>query len=80
MTKVEAALTLSDASDPPADKGFWVKCSDDKCRHCWIAAYFPMEVAKFAKIAVQSKYCPKCGAAKPVVAKQDNGVLMEQQP
>lgn len=47
-----------------ADKGLWVKCRDDKCGHCWIAAYYPMELAKFAKVAMQAKFCPKCGTAE----------------
>lgn len=80
MSTANVVTTVDASSEPAADKGFWAKCSDPECGHCWIAAYFPMEVAKFARIAMQSKLCPKCGAKKPVVAKQENGVLMEPRP
>lgn len=39
-------------------KPFWVKCR--KCAHCWTAAYLPMEVDTFAKIATRAA-CPMCG-------------------
>lgn len=55
-------------------KPFWVKCR--KCSHCWPAAYLPLVVDVFAKIA-KSAVCPMCGDKKPVVAKQDNGKLNE---
>lgn len=57
-------------------KPFWAKCTG--CNHCWPVAYAPMELATFAKIALNSsKNCPMCGATKIVVAKQDNGKLLE---
>lgn len=58
-------------------RGFWVKCS--ACKHTWIAAYLPMELNKFAKVAKAS--CPMCAAPpkKVFVAKQKDGVLMEQE-
>lgn len=55
-------------------KPFWVKCR--KCAHCWTAAYLPMEVDTFAKIATRAA-CPMCGDRKPVIAKQDDGKLNE---
>lgn len=39
-------------------KPFLVSCS--KCEHVWPAAWLPMEVAKFAKVA-QNQRCPSCG-------------------
>lgn len=56
-------------------KAFWAKCAD--CLHCWPAAYFPMDAAKFAKIIGRKPRCPKCASANVVVAKQANGALLE---
>lgn len=62
---------------PDTKRGFWVKCS--ACGHTWIAAYLPMELHKFAKVAKAN--CPMCAAPpkKVFVAKQKDGVLMEQE-
>jgi DNA-directed RNA polymerase subunit M/transcription elongation factor TFIIS len=58
-------------------KPFWAKCG--ACGHCWAAAYLPMEAMLFSKIAKNAaKNCPKCGATKIFVAKQNDGVLLEQ--
>ena len=57
-----------------ASKALWAKCAD--CAHIWAAAYYPMEMAKVGRIASQHSNCPKCGG-KGLVAKQDNGVLLE---
>lgn len=58
-------------------KPFWVKCT--ACSHCWPAAYAPMEADVFLRICLNnSKNCPKCGAPKPVVAKQKSGDLLEE--
>ena len=37
---------------------FWGHCGD--CGHVWIIAYLPMEIERFARIAMHA-YCPKCG-------------------
>lgn len=59
-----------------AKKPFWVICS--ACGHCWAAAYLPMAARTFAAIVNSSaKMCQKCGAGKPLVAKQNDGVLLE---
>lgn len=57
------------------DKPLWAKCV--KCSHCWPVAYLPISMDVFGKIAKGGFVCPKCGDRKPVVAKQDNGVLQE---
>jgi hypothetical protein len=59
----------------PLSQGFWVKCR--ACAHCWIAAYFPAEVSQFVKIAARAT-CPKCGDRKPFIARQSEGVLLEE--
>lgn len=52
----------------------WAKCS--KCAHIWAAAYYPMNLEKFAKIVSGHASCPKCGEPG-VVAKQNNGRLLD---
>lgn len=59
-------------------KPMWAKC--ESCNHCWPVCYLPMEAALAGKMMAQAKNCPKCGAPKPVVAKQNDGVLREPQP
>ena len=59
-----------------ARKPFWAKCAD--CGHCWAAAYAPMEIMTFAR-TVKAARCPMCGCKKSVVAKQDDGKLLEQE-
>lgn len=70
---------MNSALPPPAKASipFWVKCR--ACGHCWHAAYYPLDLSKFAKIAKRA-VCPKCGDRKPLVARQHNGLLLEQQP
>ena len=52
---------------------FWARC---ECGHTWVAAYAPMDLAKFAKVVGRAT-CPKCAETKKIyLAKQDNGVLI----
>jgi hypothetical protein len=62
------------AEPAPGSLPFWAICS--KCRHCWIAAYYPLELSLFARIAEGHGSCPKCGSPGRV-AKQDRGILRE---
>lgn len=55
-------------------RGFWAKCR--ACAHCWIIAYLPMEIMAACKLLAKAS-CPMCGDAKPFVAAQDNGELLE---
>lgn len=57
---------------------FWVRCV--KCSHAWAAAYLPMEVRKFSAIVKGNSTCPMCGAKKPVIARQEHGVLLPDEP
>lgn len=63
-------------STPEEKKPFWAKC--DVCKHCWPAAYLPMEMGLVAKL-MKGLRCPKCGVGskKILIAKQDNGILKE---
>lgn len=36
-------------------------CGD--CRHSWVVAYLPMEVAKLARIA-RGSFCPQCASSR----------------
>lgn len=64
-------------TDDEASKAFWATCL--ACHHNWIAAYYPMNLTKFAKIAMGHSVCPKCG--KPgSVAKQKDGELLMPEP
>ena len=60
-----------------ARQAFWVRC--ERCAHCWTAAYLPMELNKFAKVA--KACCPMCAAPpKDVfIARQKHGKLLEQE-
>jgi hypothetical protein len=61
--------------DDEATKAFWAKC---QCGHIWAAAYYPLDMAKFATILMRCT-CPKCGERKRITpAKQDNGKLLEE--
>lgn len=74
MSDTTAHLAIGDL-DGPGDKPLWAKCV--KCALCWPIAYLPMNMKLFAKITKGGFRCPRCGDAKPVVAKQDNGILQE---
>lgn len=54
---------------------FWAKCTVPTCGHIWPAAYLPMPIDIFARLAKAA--CPMCGSKKAVVAKQDGGRLLE---
>lgn len=56
------------------EKALWAKCP--ACGHTWAAAYYPMELAKMARIAKAHSACPKCGSPG-AVAKQNDGRLEE---
>ena len=58
-----------------ATKALWAKCS--VCGHCWAAAYYPLILETFARIAKKHSNCPKCDG-RGVVAKQEDGVLLEE--
>lgn len=56
-------------------KPFFVQCS--KCKHCWPAAYYPMEVSAWARIVMKA-ICPMCGCTKGhTIPKQADGKLTE---
>lgn len=61
----------------PARKPFWARCGD--CAHCWPAAYAPLPVITFARTVMRAR-CPMCGSKKVLVAKQDDGKLLEPAP
>jgi DNA-directed RNA polymerase subunit RPC12/RpoP len=56
-----------------ASTPFWAKCV--KCSHIWAAAYLPVPIGVFVKIAKRAR-CPKCNG-RALVARQDNGALQE---
>lgn len=60
---------------PEATLAFWAKCPT--CTHCWPAAYYPLDMTKFAR-ALAKATCPKGCDSRPLVAKQDSGVLQEE--
>lgn len=60
---------------PEAKTPFWARCA--ACGHCWAAAYLPMDVETFAKTIGGGRRCPACGGGKIVVAKQNDGTLLE---
>jgi Zn finger protein HypA/HybF involved in hydrogenase expression len=74
MGSVTAGLAVGDM-EGPGDRPLWAKCV--KCSHCWPVAYLPMDMRTFARVTKKIS-CPRCGDPKPVVAKQDNGILKEQ--
>lgn len=57
-----------------ATKALWAKCST--CGHCWPAAYYPIEMAAIARVASKAT-CPKGCTSPAMLAKQDDGVLLE---
>lgn len=69
---LEDAMVAAAAEEPK--RPFWAKCR--KCSHCWPAAYAPMGAQAFCR-AVKRATCPMCGDTKPLIARQDNGRLLE---
>ena len=67
-------VTVEVGPEQEAKKGAWAKCSG--CGHCWIVAYYPMNLEKFAKLMKKHSDCPKCGEPG-MIAKQQDGVLNE---
>lgn len=63
-------------SEEWATKALWARCSNASCGHTWAAAYYPMPMAKMARIVRRHSTCPKCGE-EGRMAKQDDGVLLE---
>lgn len=57
-----------------ATKPLWAKCPT--CDACWPAAYLPMPLHAMARAASRA-VCPNNCAAKPLVADQNDGVLLE---
>lgn len=55
-------------------KPFWGRC--DACGHCWPVAWLPMLLSAAAGL-MQAARCPRCSGGKVMVAKQDDGVLLE---
>lgn len=59
-----------------ATKALWAKC--EACGHCWPAAYYPIDMADLARVIKCCTACPKGCKGAPVLAKQDDGVLLEE--
>ncbi len=75
MSKYDLTIEEQDAAlDAEASKALWAKCAD--CGHVWAAAYYPLNLETFAKIVKKHSSCPKCNG-RGLVAKQDNGALLE---
>lgn len=60
---------------PEAEKALWAKCS--VCLHCWPAAYYPIDMARMAQV-LKGVACPRGCASPPLLAKQEDGVLLEE--
>lgn len=60
-----------------SDKALWAKCPG--CGYCWPAAYYPIDLAKLGGLLKECT-CPKGCAGAPVVAKQSDGMLLEETP
>lgn len=58
-------------------KALWAKCPT--CRHCWPAAYYPVELATMARV-LKNVTCPKGCVGSPLLAKQSDGKLLEPNP
>lgn len=61
--------------EKPESRPFWVRCED--CQHTWAPLSLPMEMRKAANIMKLHSKCPNCKGKNVVVAKQDNGKLIE---
>ena len=55
-------------------KAIWAKCP--QCGQCWAAVQYPAEMALIGE-QLQDVRCPAGCAAAPVLAKQDDGILLE---
>lgn len=60
---------------PEGDKAFWAKCSD--CGHCWPAAYYPMPLGRMGQV-LKGVACPRGCVGSPLIAKQEDGALLEE--
>lgn len=70
MSKTAAAEGMAEDTK----KALWAKC--DKCKHCWPAAYYPMDLMSMGRV-LKGCRCPHGCVGKPLLAKQDDGVLQE---
>lgn len=52
----------------------WAKCP--ACGHCWAAAYYPINLSAMARV-LKHCACPRGCEGEPVLAEQDDGVLLE---
>lgn len=78
MSGLALNVAVGDGTAPPSrpDKAFWAMCP--ACRHCWPAAFLPMEVEAAARLMIAAR-CPKGCDSRPVVPKQSDGALLEEQ-
>ena len=60
-----------------SNKTLWAKCP--VCKHCWPAAYYPIDMAKLGALLAGAR-CPKGCDDTPLVAKQEDGKLLEKEP
>lgn len=72
-----ADVLLELANAPEGDeprKALWAKCPS--CRHCWPAAYYPLELSVMARV-LKGTVCPKGCTTPALLAKQEDGELQE---
>jgi ribosomal protein S27AE len=51
---------------PEATDSLWVRCQ--QCGHTWAAAFYPMELMKFARaLKANTRVCPRCAASPSAV-------------
>lgn len=62
------------ATESAASKPLWAKCP--ACDACWPVAYLPLDLMATARAAAQA-ICPNSCSAKPILANQNDGVLLE---
>ena len=70
--RVQVGAAGAAAAD--ASKALWAKC--ECCGHCWVAAYYPMDLMTMSRVLKGCK-CPKGCRDKPMLAEQDDGELQE---
>jgi ribosomal protein S27AE len=56
---------------------FWARCAD--CAHVWAAAYYPLNLTKFAEIAAKA-VCPKCGGVALVADQNRRDLVPDATP